>query len=432
MSTEALVGYAKYDRYKDSGVDWLGEIPADWEQKRLKYVISERNERSKTGEEPLLMVSQKHGLVVRADYHDKATVAFSNIDNKIVYKNDLVFNKLKAHLGVFYKSEINLKGIVSPDYAVYKRKAHIENLKFLEMLFSLPIYIQQFIIRATGVAEGLIRLYTSELFDLPVPIPPANVQKDILKFIDDKSIQIDQAINLKQQQIEKLNEYKQIVIQNAVTKGLDANVEMKDSGIDWMGDIPEHWDVIPLKYLLKFHTGGTPESGNYEYYNGDLPWVTISNLKGRLTEETNNISLKGVRKANIPLTPKGSLLFSFKLSVGQVAFAHEDLYTNEAIATFVPDLKIDLDYYYYSLPLFVIHNANTNIYGAKLLNQELIKNAKILSVPKDEQKLISNHLNKKISEIDVLISHYKTQIEQLKEYKTILINQAVTGKIKVC
>ena len=251
--------YPRYDSYKNSGIDWLGDIPEGWDIKRLKYVLSERNERSKTGDEPLLMVSQKYGLVIRADYHDKATVALSSVDNKIVYKNDLVFNKLKAHLGVFYKSEIDLKGIVSPDYAVYKSKAYIEDLKFLELLFKLPIYIQQFIIRATGVVEGLIRLYTSELFDLPIPIPPLAEQKKILEFIDSKFIQIDQAITLKQQQIAKLEEYKQIVIQNAVTKGLNPDAPMKDSGVDWIGDIPEHWEVKKLKFISRINNSTLPE-----------------------------------------------------------------------------------------------------------------------------------------------------------------------------
>ena len=157
---------------KNSGVDWIGDIPEHWQMKRLKYVLDERNERSKTGEEPLFMVSQKYGLVVRADYHEKAEVAQSNIDNKIVYKNDLVFNKLKPHLGVFYKSEIDFKGLVSPDYAVYKVKNYIYDMKYLELLFRNPKYIEQFIIRATGIVEGLIRLYTASLFELPVMIPP--------------------------------------------------------------------------------------------------------------------------------------------------------------------------------------------------------------------------------------------------------------------
>jgi type I restriction enzyme S subunit len=168
---------------RDSGVEWIGEIPEHWEVKRLKYVLEERNDRSTTGEEPLFMVSQVHGLVVRADYHKKAEVAASSIDNKIVYENDLVFNKLKAHLGVFFKSTIEYEGIVSPDYAVYKSKGLISDLKYLELLFRHQAYIGQFIIRATGIVEGLIRLYTGDLFDIAVPVPPEDELRELLEQI---------------------------------------------------------------------------------------------------------------------------------------------------------------------------------------------------------------------------------------------------------
>ena len=202
---------------RDSGVEWLGEIPKHWKIKRLKYVLDERNERSKTGEEPLFMVSQVHGLVVRSEYHDKAEVAQSNVDNKIVYQNDLVFNKLKAHLGVFFKSNIEFEGLVSPDYAVYRPKAYIQDLKYLEHLFRHPTYIAQFIIRATGIVEGLIRLYTGDLFDIFIPVPPKKEQSDILKHIEFQSVKLDKAIELQQQQIEKLKEYKTTLINSAVT-----------------------------------------------------------------------------------------------------------------------------------------------------------------------------------------------------------------------
>lgn len=202
---------------KDSGFDWIGEIPDHWQLKRLKYVLDERNERSKTGEEPLFMMSQIHGLVVRADYHAKAEVSASNVDNKIVYKNDLVFNKLKAHLGVFFKSNIDFKGLVSPDYAVYEPKAYIADMRYLEVLFRHPRYIEQFIIRATGIVEGLIRLYTDDLFDIAVPIAPEEEQVEILKYIDTESKKFDTAIKLQVQQIVKLKEYKITLINSAVT-----------------------------------------------------------------------------------------------------------------------------------------------------------------------------------------------------------------------
>ena len=202
---------------KDSGVDWIGEIPEHWEVKRLKYVLEESSERSKTGEEPLFMVSQVHGLVVRADYHDKSEVAASNIDNKIVHKNDLVFNKLKAHLGVFFKSNIDYKCLVSPDYAVYRCKAHIVDAKLLELLFRHPSYIEQFIIRATGIVEGLIRLYTGDLFDISVPIAPEKEQLEILSHIEKQSKTFERVVDLQQRQIEKLKEYKTTLISSAVT-----------------------------------------------------------------------------------------------------------------------------------------------------------------------------------------------------------------------
>ena len=204
-------------KLKDSGVEWIGEFPEEWGVKRLKYVLEERTKRSQTGKEPLFMVSQIHGLVVRSEFHDKAEVAQSCVGNKIVFKNDLVFNKLKAHLGVFFKSDIDFQGLVSPDYAVYKSKGLLTNLKYLELLFRHPACIGQFVIRATGIVEGLIRLYSSDLFEISIPLPSENEQQVILRFIKTESAKTDKAITLQQKQIEKLKEYKATLINSTVT-----------------------------------------------------------------------------------------------------------------------------------------------------------------------------------------------------------------------
>lgn len=204
-------------KLKDSGVEWIGVIPEGWEVKKLKYILRERNERSITGKEPLFMMSQIHGLVVRADYHAKAEVAKTGEGNKIVYKNDLVFNKLKAHLGVFYKSNIEFKGIVSPDYAVYYSITIIPDLRFLELLFRTPKYLKEFIFRITGIVEGLMRLYTHDLFDISVAVPPIKEQVEVLEYIDVSENKIATAISLKEQEIEKLKEYKATLINSAVT-----------------------------------------------------------------------------------------------------------------------------------------------------------------------------------------------------------------------
>lgn len=210
-------GLNPYVKMKDSGLEWIGEIPERWEVKKLKYVLNERNERSLTGDEPLFMMSQIHGLVVRADFHEKAEVAKTSEGNKIVHKNDLVFNKLKAHLGVFFKSTIDFNGIVSPDYAVYYSNGIIDDVKYLELLFRCPEYLKQFICRITGIVEGLMRLYTHDLFDIAIPVPPINEQKEMLNFIFTSETKIATAISLKEQEIEKIKEYKATLINSAVT-----------------------------------------------------------------------------------------------------------------------------------------------------------------------------------------------------------------------
>lgn len=210
-------------KLKDSGVEWIGKIPEHWEVKKVKHLLKERNERSKDGLEPLFMMSQVHGLVVRSEYHSKAEVAQSSEGNKVVYKNDLVFNKLKAHLGVFFKSTIEYNGIVSPDYAVYHSTGVINDLKFLELLFRNPEYIKEFICRATGIVEGLIRLYTADLFDIHVAVPSKEEQTEILDFIESSTTKIGTAISLKEQEIEKLKEYKMSLIDGVVTGKVKVN-----------------------------------------------------------------------------------------------------------------------------------------------------------------------------------------------------------------
>ena len=202
---------------KDSGVEWIGQIPEHWTVKKLKYVLQERSERSQDGLEPLLMMSQVHGLVIRSEYSEKTEVAATTVGNKLVYKNDLVFNKLKAHLGVFFSSVHDFAGCVSPDYAVYDCVNYIENTKFLELLFRNPLYIKQFILRSSGIVEGLIRLYTTELFDLKIGIPPKDEQMAILKHIEEQSFRFDEAVKNYSEQIEKLKEYKTTLINDAVT-----------------------------------------------------------------------------------------------------------------------------------------------------------------------------------------------------------------------
>lgn len=202
----------------------------------------------------------------------------------------------------------------------------------------------------------------------------------------------------------------------------------KPSGVEWIGEIPEGWETNDFKFIFKYQTGGTPRSSNRSFYEGDLIWVTIADLgKRQIFSSKECLNTKGVQEANIPISLKGSLLISFKLSPGIVSFAGADLYTNEAIATILPtDRLVDLNYWYYVFQNYFVLNANENIYGAKLFNQRAIKNSILSLPPLPEQKAIAAFLDRETERINGIIAKQTRMIELLKEKRSALITQAVT------
>ena len=199
---------------RNSGIDWIGEIPEHWEVIRIKHLLNERKERSMEGLEEPLSMSQKYGLIPTKEMDMIPNIASSFVGAKLVYQNDLVFNKLKAHLGVFSVSDYD--GLVSPDYAVYFSIGKA-NVKYLEYLFKTPQYIGEFIKLSSGVGAGLTRLYTSDLYSIKAILPPLDEQNMISAYIVQKSSEIDSLIALKQAKIEELKEYKKSVIYEYVT-----------------------------------------------------------------------------------------------------------------------------------------------------------------------------------------------------------------------
>ena len=206
--------------------------------------------------------------------------------------------------------------------------------------------------------------------------------------------------------------------------------EYKDSGVEWLGGIPKEWNVSRVKYIAPFQVGWTPPTKNDANFIGDNLWVNISDLKGKFISSTTKcISDQAAKEASMEITPKGSLLYSFKLSVGAVSFAACDLYTNEAIASFLDYAELPLSYLYYVLPKFIVENASTNIYGAKILNQELIKNSFVLVPDHDEADRIASFLDHETAKIDNLIEKQQQLIELLKEKRQAVISHAVTKRL---
>ena len=213
--TEAVTkGIRPGRKMKDSGLEWIGKIPEEWTILKIKWLLDERNERSEEGHEEPLSMSQKYGLIPTKEMDMVPNMASSFVGAKICYPGDLVFNKLKAHLGVFALSRFY--GIVSPDYAVY-RSSGIANLKYLEFLFKTPQYIAEFRKKSTGVGAGLTRLYTAGLFSIYSTIPPLSEQTEIVDYLDGKTEEIDALIRQKESIISEMESYKKSLIFEYVT-----------------------------------------------------------------------------------------------------------------------------------------------------------------------------------------------------------------------
>lgn len=201
----------------------------------------------------------------------------------------------------------------------------------------------------------------------------------------------------------------------------------RDSGISWLGEVPAHWGLTKVKHSCTFTTGWTPPTSNSAAYDGENLWANISDLGPRVLDYTaKKISDDAIDASGIALSPSGSLLFSFKLSIGQVSFAGRDMYTNEAIATFHDSSHLSLRFAYYAFPVFLAQNAEENIYGAKLLNQELIRNAALAQPSIEEQAAIATFLDCETAKIDALIAEQEKLIALLNEKRQALISHAVT------
>ena len=209
--------------------------------------------------------------------------------------------------------------------------------------------------------------------------------------------------------------------------------EMKDSGLKWIGEVPKHWEVRKVKNYYHMQTGFTPDTKNESFYDdvGGYDWVNISDIQdGKvITSSKKKVSQSFVDAFRPAIIPEGSLMYSFKLSVGQTAFAGKPIYSNEAIASFLPDESVNLHYLRYS-SMFIIENAQTNIYNAKILNQDLIQNAYVPFPPLAEQRIIADYLDQRCAEIDAVIERTKATIEEYKKLKQSIITEAVTKGIR--
>ena len=347
---------------------------------------------------------------------------------RVLRVNDIIISTVRTYLKAIAFISPNYKDyIASTGFAVLTPKKDV-NPNYIYYGLINNDFIDEVSKNSIGVSYPAIT--SSELSSLSVPLPSLPVQRRIVSYLDSKTSEIDQAISLLERKREAYTRLKASVINRAVTRGLNPNVKIKDSGVEWIGKIPEGWKVKRFKEIFtKYTTGATPNSKNVDNFEGNNTWVTIADMTTKYVTESNLcLSDKSIKENQIPITRKGSLMFSFKLSIGKVAFASKDLFTNEAIVTLSPSKKYDLDYFYYYLPLVCDNNATENIYGAKMMNQKIIANMSFALPPLPEQRSIASYLDAECSKIDRAASIVEKQLDAYKRLKRSLINEVVTGK----
>lgn len=427
---------APYPDYKDAGVSWVGSIPAHWPEKRAKYYFKEVDERSQTGDEEMLSVSHITGVTPRSQKNVTMFKAESNVGQKRCQPGDLVINTMWAWMSALGVS--NHDGIVSPAYGVYRpRSSHAYDNYFLDHLLRIEGYRSEYICRSTGIRSSRLRLYPDKFLSMPVVCPPQEEQQTIARFLKAQDRLFRKFIRNKRRLIELLKEQKQNVINQAVTRGLDPNVKLKPSGMEWIGDIPEHWEVAPLKHLASINARVLPESTdqNYTFKYFDISSVGTGCLSGE--PETLRFGQAPSRARRI--LKRGDTILStvrtYLKAVYYVSDEVEDWVASTGFAALTPKKAIH--------PPFLGLVIQSDNFINRVIRESIgvaypaIAETKLgtlhLAYPEsiEEQQAILEHIADSSKAIDQAIIRTQREIELMREYRTRLISDVVTGQVDV-
>jgi len=425
----------KYSSYKDSGIDWIGKIPENWDVIKTKYFTNQEKNKTETGDEELLSVSEYKGVIPRRSIRsddEPLTRSESLVGYLKVNKGELVSNIMlmwKRGLGVS-----DYDGIVSPSYSVFSFNEGFP--KYFHYLFRTDLYITEFRKNSTGVIESRLRLYDDKFGSIYSHFPPLPEQKRIVTYLDEKTSKIDRLIQSKQRKIKLLKEKRTSLINELVTKGLNSDVEMRDSGVEWYEKIPKHW----MRGKLSYHTSrigdglhSTPkyvDESEYKFINGN----NLINGRIKYFESTKSVSKDEYEKHYIELTNK-TVLLSINGTIGNLSFYNgEKVILGKSSCYINCQDTINRSYLYYLLgsdsimKYFTFELTGTTIYNLSL---ESVRNTPIPIPPLDEQKEIVQYLNSETNTIDKTVKLETDKIDLLKEYKQSLISEVVTGKVNV-
>jgi len=427
------INIQKYTAYKDSGIEWSGLVPKNWEALPIRAIFEERNEKNEGPKtDYILSVTKDRGVI---PYDEKGAIGNNKSEDieryKLVYPNDFVINKMNVVIGSLGMSKYF--GAFSQVYLVYKPRNSQININYYSYIFSNPSFYKSLIKYCTGIMELRESLNKDDFKKLILPFPDFQTQTAIVEYLDRKTALIDQAIGIKQKQIELLKERRQIIIHKAVTRGLNPDVKMKYSGVEWIGEIPEYWKVKKLKYLIVI-VNGQVNPKQYKYLNEVL--IAPNHIESR----TGNILFKQTAseqgaESGKYFAQKGMLIYSkIRPELRKVCIAEEDCLCSADMYPILVKKEVTIKFMkaIFMSELFNKYMINQSLRVAMpKVNREDLLNYSISFPDLEEQNKIIHYIETITNKIVTAISLKEQEIEKLKEYKATLINSAVTGKIKV-
>ena len=429
---------------KDSGNKWIGLIPKTWGVERIKTIFSERSELSEDGSETLLSVSEYYGVANRAEKVEDGEYvsrAESLVGYKKCYKGDLVSNIMLAWKGSMGVTELD--GIVSPAYCVYKPSKSVYP-RYYHYLFRTSLYTSIFRLYSKGIIDSRLRLYSPYFFDIKAIIPSYAEQQRIAEFLDRKCAEVDEMIALQEKVIEELKAYKQSVITEAVTKGLNPDAPMRDSGIEWIGQIPFNSTLSRIGFCIKGYKAGPFGSalitGNL-LNEGNILIYTPEHIAKQSTDIPNNLYLQEDRLEEMSqfLVKEGEIVFPIVGSLGRAMRIGSDMpigIINQRLSKFsIKDDMVNVNYFMWLFGKSSFYETYIEMFqrGSFIVNltKSLICDMPIVLHPIETQRAIADYLDEKCADIDSLIQTKQSKIDSLKEYKKSIIYEYVTGKREV-
>lgn len=408
-----------YNDYKPIPELWITKIPENWSYRKIKFLFNERSEKGYP-DEPLLVASQNMGVVPKDVYGNRTVEAQKNLHLlKLVKAGDFVISLRSFQGGIEYAY---YQGIISPAYTIMEPKEEI-NPGYFRHLAKSRLFIDLLQMCVTGIREGQNIDY-SKLKNHLIPVPPREEQDKIVRYLDWKLAKINKLIRAKKKQIALLNEQKQVIIHNAVTKGVDPNVPMKDSGIEWIGQIPQEWVVNRLKTQISLST--SKKNRDNEFYIG---MENIQSWTGKYVS-TTEIDSEGI--CNI--FENNNILFGKLRPYLAKVYLTENNGVCSSEFLVLKNFNGILRYMFYVLLSYkFIDLVNSSTYGAKMprANWGFIGNCSIPIPSLEEQNKIASYLDDKCYKIENLKAKIQNEIELLYEYRTRLISDVVTGKVDV-